>query len=103
MSRGEGTTEVIQNFLRVYRITPNPVSPNVTSLSELMFGRKIWTSLDSMHPQKRRDYKPKAKRIGRQFNNGLPVYLRNFRYWEPVRVAGVIVRKVGNEMYKIDL
>lgn len=76
MSQGKGTTEkVIQNFLRVYRITPNPVSPNVASLSELMFGSKIWTSFDSMYPQKRRDYKPKAKRIG---HDGLPVYLRNF-------------------------
>lgn len=53
-SQGEGTTEVIQNFLRTYRITTFPTSPNSISPDESIFGRMIRTSSDSIYLQRRR-------------------------------------------------
>ncbi|KAA3674010.1 uncharacterized protein DEA37_0012162 [Paragonimus westermani] len=43
-SRGEGTTdEVLQEFLFVYRTTPNPATPDGRSSAEALVGRKLRT------------------------------------------------------------
>lgn len=56
-----------------------------------------------MYPQgRRRDYKPKMKKTDRQFPSGLPVYVKNLQQCGLIWVASVIVRTVGDVMYKGD-
>lgn len=69
-----------------------------------MFGGEIQSSFDSMYPKiRKRDYKLKTRRVKRQFLNRLLVYIRNFQQCGPEWVVGVIVRRVGDVMYKTDV
>lgn len=56
-----------------------------------------------MYPQRKWGYKSTVRRIERPIPNGLPMYTRNSRQWGPTWIASVIVWKVGDVMYEIDV
>ncbi|CAH8593606.1 unnamed protein product [Schistosoma haematobium] len=88
-AKGEGKIEeILDDFLLVYRTTPNPSTPNQMSPAEIMFGRKVRTALDAIKPQQidigKRNRKMEnqfdrhhgAKR--RIFQRNQKVYVRDF-------------------------
>ena len=48
---GTPTDKALQQFLQVYRITPNPNTPLVVSPAETMFARKIRSVFDKLLPK----------------------------------------------------
>lgn len=113
-AKGEGKIkEILDDFLLVYRTTPNPSAPNQMSPAEIMFGRKVKTALDAIKPKQnglgRRNRKMEiqfnrhhgAKR--RIFQNNQKVYVRDFRYSPPRWTSGRILRRRGNVMYVVEV
>ena len=49
----ETKNEELQEFLSIYRITPNPNTKANTSIAELMFARKIRSIFDKLIPLKK--------------------------------------------------
>ncbi|CAH8629503.1 unnamed protein product [Schistosoma haematobium] len=113
-AKGEGKIEeILDDFLLVYRTTPNPSTPNQMSPAEIMFGRKVRTALDAMKPQQidigKRNRKMEnqfdrhhgAKR--RIFQRNQKVYVRDFRYSPPQWTSGRILKRQGNVMYVVEV
>ena len=48
---GTPTDKAQQQFLQVYRISPNPNTPLAVSPAETMFDRKIWSVFDQLLPK----------------------------------------------------
>ena len=53
-SNGESTKAVLQQFLQVYRLTPNKNVPSVMSPAEIVFARKIRSVFDKLIPNKKK-------------------------------------------------
>ncbi|CAH8529728.1 unnamed protein product [Dicrocoelium dendriticum] len=105
--KAEGTRvsrDAIQPFLRMYRNTPNPNTPEGKSPSECLFGRKIRTTFDSLIPRnvEKRNGQPRRGQNNRlrTFKIGDLVYARNFQ--TPERwVSGTVSGKRGKVIYEI--
>ena len=102
LKKASGTPpeKALQQFLQVYRITPNPNTPNATSPAETMFGRKIRPVFEKLLP--------KQVSLGRtttvptkRYNPGDKVFFKaysyNISFWE----LGTIDKKIGNTTYII--
>ncbi|CAH8540722.1 unnamed protein product, partial [Schistosoma mattheei] len=101
-AKGEGKIEeILDDFLLVYRTTPNPSTPNQMSPAEIMFGRKVRTALDAMKPQQR-DIGKRNRKMENQFDRhhgakrrifqkNQKVYVRDFRYSPPQWTSGRIL------------
>ncbi|XP_055591110.1 uncharacterized protein K02A2.6-like [Uranotaenia lowii] len=67
-------TEALCTFLRTYRSTPNPATPEGKSPSETMFCRPIRTSFDLLRPPVHSENPPAE--LNRSFQNHDPVYAK---------------------------
>ena len=82
---GTPTDKALQQFLQVYRITPNPNTPLAVSPAETMFIRKIRSVFDKLLPKQNKLRKttlaPKKKKVqpGRK-----KFTLRNIKITRPV-------------------
>lgn len=113
-ARGEGKIkEILDDFLLVYRTTPNPSAPNKLSPAEIMFGRKVKTALDAIKPKQngvgRRNQKMESQfnrhhgAKSRIFRDNQKVYVRDFRYSPPKWTSGRILGRRGNVMYVVEV
>ncbi|CAI2731094.1 unnamed protein product [Schistosoma spindalis] len=113
-AKGEGKIkEILNDFLFVYRTTPNPSAPNQMSPAEIMFGRKVKTALDAIKPERnligRRNRKMEIQfnrhhgAKNRIFQNNQTVYVRDFRYSPPQWTSGRILRRRGNVVYVVEV
>ncbi|XP_062708139.1 uncharacterized protein K02A2.6-like [Aedes albopictus] len=99
--KGRGAIqEALDTFLMTYRSSPNPSAPEGKSPSEVMFGRKIRTSLDLLRPpttvQPSNDHQ-----AARSFGKGDLVYAKvhsnNSWRWAPA----VVLERIGNVMFNV--
>ena len=94
----------LQRFLFKYRITPH--STTGTSPAELMFGRKLHSHLDQMHPVHQNQDRQKAAHDNRarvqDFVIGDLVYARNYGQG-PRWLLGQVVEIAGSVVYTIQL
>ena len=97
---GTHSEKALQQFLQVYRITPNPNTPDTTSPAETMFARKIRPVFEKLLP--------KQASLGRtttvptkRYNPGDKVFFKaysnNTSFWE----LGTIDERVVNTTYII--
>ncbi|CAI2724010.1 unnamed protein product [Schistosoma spindalis] len=112
--KGEGKIkEILNDFLFVYRTTPNPSAPNQMSPAEIMFGRKVKTALDAIKPERNLIGTRNRKMViqfnrhhgakNRIFRNNQTVYVRDFRYSPPQWTSGLILKRRGNVMYVVEV
>ena len=82
-AKGEGTTieEILNPFLLSCRTIPNPTVKNGMSPVEALIGRKLWTTLDALCPQKQRQDASQNKT--KPFLIGPPVFVKNDRPIQP--------------------
>ncbi|XP_055614966.1 uncharacterized protein K02A2.6-like [Toxorhynchites rutilus septentrionalis] len=89
----------LDTFLLTYRTTPNVSAPGGKSPSEVMFGRRIRTSLDLLRPPAVRE--TISETVPRSFKKGdaiyAKVYSKNSWRWAP----GVILERVGQVMFNV--
>ena len=75
--------KTLQQFLQVYRITPNPNTPLGVSPAETMCARKLRPVFDKLLPKQNKLPKtilaPKKR-----FNPGEKIYLKNIKITRPV-------------------
>ena len=70
----------IQQFLSVYRITPNPNGISGMSPAELMFARKIRSVFNRLLPKKKRSYQNRMKQENmKYFRPGDKVFLKSYK------------------------
>ncbi|XP_055614957.1 uncharacterized protein K02A2.6-like [Toxorhynchites rutilus septentrionalis] len=86
-------------FLMTYRTTPNVSAPGGKSPSEVMFGRRIRTSLDLLRPPTVRE--TISETVPRSFKKSDAIYAKvhskNSWRWAP----GVILERVGQVMFNV--
>ncbi|XP_055623649.1 uncharacterized protein K02A2.6-like [Toxorhynchites rutilus septentrionalis] len=86
-------------FLMTYRTTPNVSAPEGKSPSEVMFGRRLRTSLDLLRPPAVRE--TISETVPRSFKQGDAIYAKvhskNSWRWAP----GVILERVGQVMFNV--
>ena len=99
--------QALPQFLLRYRTTPHSTTGKIPA--EMMFGRKIRTRLDLLHPTS--DATRKAnfqtdsqtgsnqKKL-RKFEVGTPVWMRNY-LGKPKWMSGIVIAKTGPVSYKI--
>lgn len=95
---GRGSIQqALDTFLLTYRTTPNLSAPEGRSPSEIMFGRRIRTSLDLLRPPAVREATEQPG--SRSFSKGDSVYAKvhsnNSWRWAP----GVILERIGQVMF----
>ncbi|XP_062546621.1 uncharacterized protein K02A2.6-like [Armigeres subalbatus] len=94
--------ESLNTFLITYRTTPNPSTPNGKSPAEIMFGRRIRTSLELLHPPVERTTVQKQDyNVKRSYHRNDLVFAKLYSNktwrWAP----GIILEKVGSVMYNV--
>ncbi|XP_062557959.1 uncharacterized protein K02A2.6-like [Armigeres subalbatus] len=94
--------EALNTFLITYRTTPNPSTPNGKSPAEIMFGRRIRTSLELLRPPVERTIvQNKYYNVKRSYHRNDLVFAKLYSNktwrWAP----GIILEKVGSVMYNV--
>ena len=89
-----------KQFLQVYRITPNPNTPDATSPAETMFARKIRSVFEKL--------RPKQASLGRtttvptkRYNPGDKVFFKAYSNNTSFGELGTIGKRTGNMTYII--
>ncbi|XP_029639528.1 uncharacterized protein LOC115214468 [Octopus sinensis] len=96
----EATDKVtIQQFLRVYRVTPNPNVPEGSSPAKLMFARKVKSVFDKLLPVKKKIRT--CKDIPKFFRIGDKVYIRMYKNGKQYWKEGETVTYIGRMMYGV--
>lgn len=106
MRRGKGVLQSrLYQFLLHYRTTPHTVTGKTPA--ELMFGRRIKTRLDLLHPsggtplpQPQKETCKEPPRKARELEVGDAVWVRNYR-GSPRWLPGLITIKMGPRNYKV--
>ena len=80
---GTPTDKALQQFLEVYRVTPNPNTLMAVSPAETMFARKIRSVFDKLLP-KQNKLRKTALAPKKRFNPGEKIYLKNIKITRPV-------------------
>ena len=80
---GTPTDKALQQFLQVYRITPNPNTPLAVSPTETMFTRKIRSVFDKLLPKHNKLRKPTLA-PNKRFNPGEKIFKKNIKITRPV-------------------
>ena len=100
-AKGTPTEKALQQFLQVYRITPNENTPSSLSPAEVMFARKIRSVFDKLLP---RQTKPGRSTTvpKKRYLPGEKIYFQMFRnnktFWE----LGKIQKRIGNMVYIVE-
>ncbi|KAH9581803.1 hypothetical protein MS3_00008831 [Schistosoma haematobium] len=101
-TKGEGTpADALQNFLYVYRTTPNQTLPERKSPAEILMGRRLKTIHSLMHPSNAPT--PVRTKFEKQstYEVGCPVFARNYRPTHSPWTEARVVRRVGRVMYEV--
>ena len=108
-SRGEGTiAERIDKFLLQYRSTPHPSLAENKTPAEILFGRRLRTTLGLLSPMNENDDDRKttkgnkyycAKR--KPFKIGDHVYTLDYRTNGNRWIAGVVTKRIGHVLYEV--
>ena len=96
----EARDKAIQQFLQVYRVTPNKNAPSAMTPAEVMFARMIKSVLDKLlQNQSQPGYTNKLNR--KRFKIGEKFFFRMFQsnksYWE----TSTVEKQIGNMIYII--
>ena len=75
--------KALQQFLLVYRITPNPNTLLAVSPAKTMFARKIRSVFDKLLP-KQNKLRKTTLALKKRFNLGEKIYFRNIKIIRPV-------------------
>ena len=75
---GTPTDKALQQFLQVYRLTPNPNTPLAVSPAETMFARKIRSVFDKLLPKEN-----KLRKTKKRFNPGEKFIFKNIKITRP--------------------
>ena len=102
-TNGAGTDDGnIQQFLSIYRITPNPNRISGMSPAELMFARKIRSVFNRLLPKKKRSYQNRAKQENmKYFRLGDKVFLKSYKNGKEFWQDEVITQRVGKMLYMV--
>lgn len=108
----ESIPNVLQTFLQRYRMTPNAQLPNDCSPAEIMFGRKMKSTLDLVKPKVKfdiirddkmeRQFDVKHGAKYRVFYPNQTVYVRDFRGRKIVWSSAKIVERIGTVVYNVE-
>ena len=100
-ARGTPTDKALQQFLQVYRLTPNNNTPASLPPAEVMFARKIRSVFDKLLPKQ----KPPVRTSSLPKKRFLPgekvyflMYKDNKSYWE----LGEIRQRIGRMVYIVE-
>ena len=95
---GTPTDRALQEFLQVYRITPNPNTPMGSLPAEKMFARKVKSVFDKLIPRQAK-FKKTGSPHEKHFYPGDKVlfktYKNNIAFWE----VGTIKQRIGEMVY----
>ena len=75
---GTPTDKALQQFLQLYRITPNPNTPMGVSPAETMFARKIRSVFDKLLP-KQNKLRKTTLAPKKRFNPGEKIYFKKYQ------------------------
>ena len=95
---GTSTDRALQQFLQVYRITPNPNTPMGRSPAETMFARKVKSVFDKLIPQQakfKKTVSPHKKHFYPDDKVLFKAYKNNMTFWE----VGTIKQRIGELVY----
>ena len=96
----ETEDELLQQFLRVYRITPNPSLNSGMSPAEIMFARKIKSVFDKLIPSKNKNME-KQKVDKKFYQPSENIYYKEYNNGKETWKEGVIDKRIGRLMYTI--
>lgn len=96
--------EALDVFLLTYRSTPNRVLPEKHSPAEMMFNRRIRTSLELLRPPVKpipvaEDVHVKKK----SFNINDPVLVKKYHRNSWSWISGTIIDRIGRVMYRVNV
>ena len=95
LKKAQGTPidRVLQQFLQVYRITPNPNTPMGRSPAETMFAIKIRSVFDELIPRQAR-FKKTVTLLKKCYSCGekvlIKIYKNNMTFWEVSTVKQIV-------------
>ncbi|XP_053691563.1 uncharacterized protein K02A2.6-like [Sabethes cyaneus] len=95
--------EALDTFLLTYRSTPNRSTPDGLSPSEVLFGRRIRTSLELLRvpPKQTPELSEQGAADRRTFQRNDFVYAKVYKNNAWSWVPGTILEKVGNVMFNV--
>ena len=103
LKKASGTPmdKALQQFLQVYRITPNPNTPPAVSPAETMFARKIRSVFDKLLP-KQNKLRKTTLAPNKRFNPGEKIYLRKYQNKTSCWERGIIKKRIGDMVYIVE-
>ena len=103
LKKGSGTStdKALQQFLQVYRITPNPNTPLAVSPAETMFVRKIRSVFDKVLP-KQNKLRKTTLAPKKRFNPGEKVYFKKYQNNTSCWERGIIKKRIGDMVYIVE-
>ncbi|XP_029643886.1 uncharacterized protein K02A2.6-like [Octopus sinensis] len=87
--------EALSNFLRIYRVTPNPSTNSGKSPTKLMFTRRIKSIFDKLLPEKKRR-KGNMKELTKYIEISDKVHFKTYRNGKEGWEDGFVTRKIGS-------
>ncbi|TGZ57573.1 hypothetical protein CRM22_009898 [Opisthorchis felineus] len=113
-AEGEGTTaNILQQFLLMYRLTPNPSTPEGKSPAEALLCRTPRSTFDLLKPPKEEValsnqkmesyYNRKHGAKWRHFDIGQSVLVKDYHVNRVSWRQGKITRRIGNVIYDVDV
>lgn len=102
--------EAMHDFLRDYRATSHPSTPNGQSPAELMLGRKMTLPLNALLPPSKHDDQQRNTKMEEDYNRRVGAKDRSFAPGERTTarigpnsewVPGTIIERLGNVMYNV--
>ena len=98
---GTPTDKALQQFLQVYRITPNPNTPLAVSPGETMFARNIKSVFDKLLPKQdmlqKTTLAPK-----RRFNPVENIYFKKYQNHTSCWERGIIKKRICDMVYIVE-
>ena len=99
-AKGTPTDKALQQFLQVYRVTPNANTPAELPPAQIMFARKVRSVFEKLLPRQIKHSKKQT--VSKYYVPGEKNYFKIFKanktFWE----LGTIKKRIGNMVYIID-
>ena len=93
--------KALQQFLQVYRITPNPNTPLTVSPAETMFTRKIRYVFDKLLP-KQNELRKTTLEPKKRFNPGEKNYFKEYQNNTSCSERGIIKKRIDDMVYIVE-
>ena len=91
----------LENFLSVYRITPNPNTNAGLSPAELMFARKIRSVFDRILQNTNKTIATRENLSTRFYKPGDKILFLNYRTGKSFWEEGIIMKRIGHVLYSV--